>query len=486
VIACFISWQLTLMFLVLVPIAGLVLGKVGRLMKQATRRVLERMASIFKILQESFQSIRVVKAFTMEPYERRRFCVATKDYCEKSQKVINIDALASPIVEVLGMIAVAGALLAGSYLVLRRHTHLFGMRMTAQPMEAETLLQLYVLLAAVADPVRKLSSVFTRIQSAGAAADRIFAYVDRQPKVRGNGEGTRLTRLVLTDAPVEAGTGKTETGIGRDGTPLLGVAAVDPHVRPGSRPYIEFRNVCFSYDSARPGEPEKVILEHINLTVRAGETVALVGPNGCGKSTLVGLIPRFYDPNYGSVLIDGHDLRSLHLRSLRQQIGLVTQDPILFADTIYNNIAYGSRGATAEQIETAARQASAHDFIVGKPEGYQTLLSEAGTKISGGEKQRIALARAILRNPSIIILDEFTSQMDAEKDAEIHQAMRTFLRGRTAFVITHRMHTLEIADRIVVLDKGRIVATGTHTELMASCPLYLRLQEAYNHSRRCA
>jgi subfamily B ATP-binding cassette protein MsbA len=454
VLACFISWQLTLMFLILVPIAVFILARVGRIMKQATRRLLERMSNIYKILQESFQGIRVVKAFTMEPYERRRFRTATRDYYRRAMLVVNIDALADPMIEILAVAAVGAALMAGAHLVLHQSTHLFGMRMMEQPMEAPELLQLYIYLAAIADPVRKLSSVFTRIQSACAASDRIFDFVDRRPRVKTNSDGPHLRRLP------PGGTG---------------VAPVA-----GQPDYIEFRDVCFSY---QPGHP---ILYDIHLGVRAGETIALVGANGSGKSTLLGLIPRFYDPDHGSVLIDGHDLRRVHLRSLRQLVGIVTQETILFDDTIYNNIAYGSRRPKPEEVEKAAQRAFAHEFILAQPKGYQTRIGEIGSKLSGGQRQRLALARVILRDPSILILDEFTSAADTESEALIHRAMKEFMVGRTTFVTTHRLHTLEIADRIVVLEKGRIAAVGTHAELLAGCSVYQRLQEAYNHQRLCA
>jgi ATP-binding cassette subfamily B protein/subfamily B ATP-binding cassette protein MsbA len=450
VIAMFISWQLTLLFTILVPIALIILVRVGRLMKRATRRLLERMSSIYKILQESFQGIRVVKGCTMEPYERRRFHAATRDYYHKAMLVVQIDAAAGPIIEVLGVVAVALALLAGSYLVLAHQTHLFGLRMSSRPLEPETMLQLYVLLAAIADPVRKMSSVLTRLQSGAAAADRIFQAIDRRPKVLGNADGPRLGRRRAGRQPTAA-----------------------------DRPFIEFRDVCFSY------HPETPVLSHISLGVRAGETVAVVGPNGCGKTTLLGLVPRFFDPNHGSVLIDGVDLRAAHLRALRKQIAVVTQDPVLFDDTVFNNIAYGLRGATAEQVEAAAKRAFAHDFITAHPEGYRRRVGERGMVLSGGERQRVALARAILRDPSILILDEFTSQIDAGSEADIHAALREFVKGRTTFLITHKMHTLEIADRIAVLDSGRLAAVGTHAELLASCPTYQRLHEA-QASRRVA
>lgn len=437
VIACFISWQLTLLFLILVPAALFVLTKVGRLMKRATRKLLERMSSIYKILQESFQGIRVVKGFTREPYERRRFREATKDYYYKAMWVVNLDAMSGPVIEFLGIAAIGAAVLAGAFLVLKKKTDLFGIPMADYPMEPESLINLYILLASIADPVRKLSSVYTRIQSGCAAADRIYYYMDREPKVRNN-----------------------------PGMPTLG----------RHEDCIEFHDVCFSYEPGRP------ILTNIHLTVQSGETIALVGKNGCGKSTLVSLIPRFFDPDHGSILIDGQDIRAVNLRTLRQQIGIVTQDTVLFDESVAENIAFGSRRAKRESIEEAARRCHAHDFIIKLPNGYDTRLGEGGSRLSGGQKQRIALARAMVRDPRILVLDEFTSQSDPESENLIHLAVREFVKNRTTFIITHRLNTLEIVDRIVMVVNGRIGAVGTHKELLASSPEYQRFHEA--HVRR--
>jgi ATP-binding cassette, subfamily B, bacterial MsbA len=392
------------------------------------------MSELYRVLREAFDGLRVVKAFTGESRERRRFRAANEDYYKRTVRVINIDAAVGPVLETLGVLAVGLVLLAGAYLVLAERTDICGVHMLSEPIGPEALLTLYLLLATIADPVRKLSSVWTKTQSGMVAADRIFALYDRAPAV----------------------------GANADGPPV-----------PKHEKRITFQNVCFSYTPGRPA------LNDVTLDVAAGETVALVGPNGCGKSTLLGLLPRFYDPDHGEILIDGVPLRGANLRSLRKQIGLVTQDTQLFDDTIFTNIAFGRPGATQEEVEEAAKAAHAHEFIVNLPQGYQTRTGDmAASRLSGGQKQRLALARAILRDPRILILDEFTSQIDGESEAKIHEALRTFVRGRTTFVITHRRSTLELADRIVVMDGGRVVATGQHADLLLTSSTYRRLYDA--------
>lgn len=432
IFACLFNWRLTLVTLLLFPLAAVIMGVIGRYLKRLSRRNLESMSRIYKILQESFLGIREVKAFTMERYERRRFFEETKLYYHQSMKLIRTDAIGNPLLEVMAITAVAIALLAGSYLVMSGETHVFGIRLTYDPIEQSMLLTFYGLIAGLCDPLRKVFSVYGRVQRGIAASDRIFQCFDRQPKF-----------------------------VQKHRAPQM-----PTHCRS-----IEFRDVSFAYQAPRP------VLKKVNLTVRFGETIAIVGSTGCGKTSLINLLPRFYDPCEGSVLIDGHDIRDVSMRSLRNQMGIVTQHTVLFDDTIFNNISYGNRSVDPALVQKAATAAYAHKFIMDLPHGYQTKIGELGTTLSGGQRQRIALARAILRDPAILILDEATSSLDVESESLIHKALRTFTRGRTTFVVTHRLSTLDIADRIVVVDAGRIEATGTHDELLRASGTYRRLHD---------
>ncbi|HEV3122076.1 MAG TPA: ABC transporter ATP-binding protein, partial [Isosphaeraceae bacterium] len=381
-VAMWFNWRLTCLAMVLVPFSAATTYRVGKIMKRAVRRSLESMSNIYKILQESLQGIKVVKAFTMERYERRRFFLETKSLYRKSVRVAMIDALSDPVLEILSLSTVSIALLAGSYLVLRRSIFLdlglFQLQLASQPMAIEDLLTLYAMLAGVSDPVRKLANVHSKIQRAAAASDRICALMDRRAAVADRPSVGRLAR----------------------------------HSKA-----IEFDNVEFSYNDREP------VLRGLSLEVSHGETIAVVGPNGCGKTTLMNLLPRFWDVQNGAIRVDGLDIRDVQLRSLRDQIGMVTQETILFEDTLANNIAYGNRHTSRAAIEQAARRAYAHQFISALPEGYDTVLKERGMSLSGGQRQRIALARAMLRDPSILVLDEATSAVDIQDEALIRKAI---------------------------------------------------------------
>jgi ABC-type multidrug transport system fused ATPase/permease subunit len=437
-IALWLNWRLTCLALILVPVSALTANRAGRIMKRAVRRSLESMSNIYKILQETFQGIVVVKAFTTERRERRRFFLETKSLYKKSVKVATIDALSDPVLEMLALSTVSIALLAGSYLVLKRTIFLdlgiIKLQLASQRMAIEDLLYLYATLAGISDPVRKLANVHSRIQRASAAADRICALMDRRPQVADTQASVRLPR---------------------------------------HRSLVEFDRVGFSYNGRDP------VLHGLSLTVRHGETIALVGPNGCGKSTLMNLLPRFWDAQSGAIRIDGHDIRDIQLRSLRSQIGMVIQDTILFDDTIANNIAYGSPHASRDAILAAARRSYAHQFISALPRGYDTQIGERGLGLSGGQRQRIALARAMLRDPAILILDEATSAVDIQDEALIRKAIEEFARNRTTFLITHSLGSLQFADRIVLMNAGRIEAVGTDSELRRGSPLYRRLHEIH-------
>lgn len=435
VFAAMISWRLLLLTMIVTPIAAVSIRWLAKMLKRANRRAMEEMALLYTTLEETFRSIKVVKAFTNEPKERKRFHNNNKSYYHRMMRIARYDSLTHPMTEVMGIVTISLAMMAGAWLILSGDTHLFGIRLSDGRMDNGSMLLFFALLAGMADPLRKMSDIFSNLQGANAASDRIFARLDREPRVRNPHQPSPFRR----------------------------------HHRE-----LAFENVSYAY---QPGKP---VIEQINLRIAFGETIAIVGSNGCGKSTLTNLVPRFDDPTSGVVKIDGVALPELRLRDLRGQIGLVTQETMLFDDTILNNIRYGAPGATREQVIEAAKQAHAHRFIEQElPEGYETSAGALGNCLSGGQRQRIALARAILRDPAILILDEATSQVDLESEQAIQSALETFTHNRTTILITHRLAVLTLADRIVVMQGGRILDVGSHDELLSRCGFYRRLHQIH-------
>jgi subfamily B ATP-binding cassette protein MsbA len=381
----------------------------------------ERTADMSTALQETLTGIRIVKGFTREAAEDRRFARVNEAYFRAWMKSTQVSAFTSPVLETVGVLGVAGIIWYGGWQVMHG------------TMTSGTFFSFLTAVFLMYNPVKRLASANNSIQQALSAAERVFA---------------------VLDVPTEAA---QDTGV-RD---LDGV-----------RSAIELRDVSFRYEGV-----ETWALQDISLTVKAGEVLALVGSSGAGKTTLVNLIPRFYDPTKGAILIDGVDLREIRLAALRRQIGIVSQETLLFDDTVRHNIAYGRDDVTDDAIIEAARAAYAHDFIMRMPNGYDTLIGENGVKLSGGERQRLAIARALLRNPPILILDEATSSLDTESERMVQMALANLMKGRTTFVIAHRLSTVQRASRIVVLAGGRIVEIGRHEDLLAGAGTYQRLYQ---------
>jgi subfamily B ATP-binding cassette protein MsbA len=417
-----ISWKLTLIAFVVFPLILLVIAAVGRRVHRESGLAQERIADLTSVLHETISGVKVVKAFGMEEFENKKFARESNSYFRTILKVTNVRNLASPTTEFLSAAAGGVIIWYGGLQVLADGT-----------MKASEFLGFLFAIFQLMPPIKELSNVNNRIQEASASGARVFEVLDTQPNIR--------------NAP-------------------------NPQTLSDFREKIEFDRVSFRYAEG------DMVLEDISVTIRKGEVIAVVGPSGAGKSTFVDLVPRFYDPTSGSIAIDGVDLREAELKSLRDKIGIVTQETILFNDTVRNNIAYGLEQCPIEQIISAAKAANAHAFIIDMPHGYDSVIGERGVKISGGERQRLSLARAILKNPPILILDEATSALDTESEILVQQAIENLMAGRTSIVIAHRLSTIQHADRILVIDGGRIVETGKHEELLKNSKgVYKRLYE---------
>ncbi len=419
-IAAFVlNWQLTLAALIVAPLLYTVIRKLGKRIRRAARRALESQAGLYHAATEALQGLRVVKVHTAERYEQGRFHKINKEFLRQQLRVRTARAIASPLVEVLAIFAVGSLTLAAVWLILEGRLE-----------KSEFLLTISALGVAGAS-LKPVTGLVNDIQQSAAAADRLdrLLSADREP-----GHGAHLPKLAR-------------------------------HARA-----IAFDDVVFTY----PGATTPA-LDGIDLTIAHGQTVAFVGPNGSGKTTLLALVPRLFDPERGRVLIDGADIAEYAVRSVRRQIGVVTQETVVFRGTIRDNIAYGSSGVTEDRIRDAAKRAGADGFIEKLPGAYDAVCGEQGLTLSGGQRQRLAIARAVLRDPAILILDEATSMIDAESEGRITAAINEFARGRTCLVVAHRLSTVLGADSIVVMDAGRVIDQGTHDELLGRCEIYRQL-----------
>ena len=415
-----VSWQLSLFAILFLPVVAVLIGSIVKRLRHPALKGQERMGDMVSILDESLSGIKVIKSYNATNYIRRKFMEFNAQFSRLMLSMAKRQQLASPMSEALGLTAVSVLIVFGGSLVM------------SGSLTAGGFVGFIAVFSQITRPVRSFIDQFANVNQGIAAGERIFEVLDSQPEIQ--------------DKP-------------------------DAKVLDGLHDKIEFRDVHFSYDST------KEVINGISFDIKRGQTVALVGPSGGGKSTLSELIPRFYDPTSGDILIDGVSIKEYTQDSLRAHMSIVAQDTILFNDSIENNIAMGRQGATHEEIMQAARVANAHDFIMECPAGYETNIGDRGAKLSGGQRQRLSIARAVLKNPEILILDEATSALDTESEKLVQEALNSLLEGRTSIVIAHRLSTIHNADKIIVIDKGKIAEQGTHAELMARNGIYAKLIE---------
>ena len=416
----YLNWRLAAISFMVLPFAGFALSKFSRRFRKTSTQMQEQVGDLTSHLHETLSGIRIVKAFGMEEYESRRFASRNKQLFNSLMRSIKTSALSHPVMEVISMAGTSLVILYGLYAII-----------VNKSMTPGDFFSFTVALVFFYRPLKELNGINNIVQDGIAAAKRIFEVLDTQPEIRNSTSATQLQRDFKS---------------------------------------IILQDVSFRYE-------DHLVLKNIDLAVNTGETVAIVGKSGGGKTTLVNLIPRFYDVSGGAILIDGLDIREATIESLRSCTAIVTQQTILFNDTVRNNIAYGDTVKSFGDIENAARAASAHDFISALPRGYDTVIGESGIKLSGGQRQRIAIARAILKDAPILILDEATSSLDTESEREVQNALDTLMKGRTSFVIAHRLSTIMNADRIIVLKSGRIVEQGRHDELLQKGGEYKNLYD---------
>jgi subfamily B ATP-binding cassette protein MsbA len=415
------SVKLTLFTLIVLPISGLIITTISRKLRKQAKTGQELLGNILSIIEETISGVRIVKAFNAQPYVQQKFDVQNSAYRGVLKSMWNKRELASPVSEFLGVSVVVGVLLYGGQLVLDNQSEL----------NASEFITYIILFSQVLVPAKNISSAITNIQRGIASGERIFTILE--------------TEVNITEKPNAVELGELKDGI-------------------------IYQNVSFKY-------AEHEVLKNINLTIPKGKMVALVGQSGAGKSTMADLLPRFYDVTKGSILIDGVDIRDAKLASLNSMMGIVTQESILFNDTVFNNIAFGMSNVSEEAVIEAAKIANAHEFIVKMENGYHTSIGDRGGRLSGGQRQRLSIARAVLKNPPILILDEATSALDTESERLVQDAIQNLMKNRTSIVIAHRLSTIQHADLIVVMQHGEIIEIGKHADLIAQKGVYHKLSE---------